>query len=494
MMKTAVFLSLVLVALAPFALANEQLAREKNCLACHGIDNKLVGPALREVSAKYSGERNAEVHLVSKILRGGSGVWGAIPMPANPHVTEREARQLVQWILSPGLSGSATIARRDGPPLPQPRTSSMPEHDSLRNREDWRLREQARSQPRVNLQVSVTEPTPDGDVIISIQTNTDTASLKINGEEQGGRADGRYRVKKIARAGQETLFNIVATDINGNTDNKTVAVSRPIVESKASFAALNPGQIKRQAERDAVAIIIGITDYKHLPKAEFASDDARVFYDYAIRGLGIKPDNIKLLLDDHADEVEIIKSFKTWLPSRVRSSTDVYVFYSGHGLPTPDGQGLYLLPQRADRDFISRTSIQFQEINADIQATRPKSVTLFVDACYSGQARSGEALIASARPVVLKTDKKLFPDHFAVMTASQADQISSASPDLKHGIFSYYLMKGMEGDADANNDGKITLGEMQSYLVENVKRQAGMMSRKQEPQLIGDVNQVLVGR
>jgi len=102
--------------------------------------------------------------------------------------------------------------------------------------------------------------------------------------------------------------------------------------------------------------------------------------------------------------------------------------------------------------------------------------------------------VASARPIVPKVDKKLFPDNFTVITASQADQWSSSSPELKHGIFSYYLMRGMEGEADANKDGKITLGEMQAYLSENVGRQAAMMSRKQEPQLIGDANRVLVGR
>ena len=96
--------------------------------------------------------------------------------------------------------------------------------------------------------------------------------------------------------------------------------------------------------------------------------------------------------------------------------------------------------------------------------------------------------------MTLKSEKKLFPDNFTVITASQADHISSSSPDLKHGIFSYYLMKGMEGDADTDKDGKITLGEMQTYLVENVSRQAGMMNRKQEPQLIGDASKVLVGR
>lgn len=360
--------------------------------------------------------------------------------------------------------------------------------------EEKRQREQAKASSRLNLLVHATTPSYDGTYRISIQTNVDTASLKINDEELGGKVDGVYTVNRIARAGQDTKLEITAKDIYGNTDTKIVTVSRPIAESKITFAPLNPAQVKRQPDRDSVAIIIGISNYKTLPKADFANDDARIFYDYAIRALGVKPENIKLLVDQDAEDVEIIKAFKTWLPSRVKSATDVYVYYSGHGLPTQDGQGLYLLPPRADRDFISRTAIQFQEINADLQAARPKSVTIFMDACYSGQARSGETLVANARPVTLKAEKKLFPDNFTVITASQADQISSSSPDLKHGIFSYYLMKGMEGDADTNKDGKITLGEMQTYLVENVGRQAAMMSRKQEPQLIGDAGRVLVGR
>jgi uncharacterized caspase-like protein len=172
----------------------------------------------------------------------------------------------------------------------------------------------------------------------------------------------------------------------------------------------------------------------------------------------------------------------------------VYVYYSGHGLPAADGQGFYILPQRADRDLVEDTAIPISKINAALQLAKPRSVTIFMDACYSGQARSGEALVASARPISLRTDNRFFPDGFTVITASQHDQISSSSPDLQHGIFSYYLMRGMEGDADANKDGKITLGEMQAYLSENVGRQAAMMSRKQEPQLIGDANRVLVGR
>lgn len=82
------------------AFASEQLAKEKNCLACHAVENKLVGPGYKEVAAKYKGDKTAEDKLASKIMKGGSGVWGQIPMPANPQVSAAEAKTLVKWILS----------------------------------------------------------------------------------------------------------------------------------------------------------------------------------------------------------------------------------------------------------------------------------------------------------------------------------------------------------------------------------------------------------
>ena len=318
--------------------------------------------------------------------------------------------------------------------------------ERLKLDEDNSQRELAKQNSRITISATATQPDANGVVTINIQTNTDTSSLKINGEELGGKADGLYSVKKVARVGQDTKFTIAGIDVNGNTDTKTITVSRTIVESKVTYQQLNPDRIKRQPERDAVAVIIGISNYKSLPKAEFAKDDAQVFYDYAIRALGVKPGNIKLLMDEQADAEEIYTAFKTWLPARVKSTTDVYVFYSGHGLPTQDGSGLYWLPQRANRDLISKTGILLSEVNSDIQASKPKSVTIFMDACYSGQARGGETLVASARPIALKSQPTTFPANFTIISASQADQISSSSPDLQHGIFSYYLMRGMEGE------------------------------------------------
>ena len=97
-------LLLAVVAVSAFAstgaLAQADLAKAKNCMACHTVANKLVGPAYKDVAEKYAGQKGAEDKLVQKVLKGGSGTWGPIPMPANPQVNEAEARQLVKWILT----------------------------------------------------------------------------------------------------------------------------------------------------------------------------------------------------------------------------------------------------------------------------------------------------------------------------------------------------------------------------------------------------------
>ena len=82
------------------ALASADLAKAKNCMACHAVDKKLVGPAYKDVAAKYSSDKDAAAKLARKIREGGVGVWGQIPMPANPQVTEAEALTLARWVLT----------------------------------------------------------------------------------------------------------------------------------------------------------------------------------------------------------------------------------------------------------------------------------------------------------------------------------------------------------------------------------------------------------
>ena len=89
------------VLLAGQASASEALAQKSGCLACHGVDKKVLGPAFKDVGAKYKGDKGAEAKLVAKVKAGGSGVWGPMPMPANsPQVKDEDIKSIVHWVLS----------------------------------------------------------------------------------------------------------------------------------------------------------------------------------------------------------------------------------------------------------------------------------------------------------------------------------------------------------------------------------------------------------
>ncbi|MBA2672290.1 c-type cytochrome [Ramlibacter sp.] len=99
-MKRALIVLAALGALAGPVMADQALATAKNCMACHAVDKKLVGPAYKDVATKYAGQKDAVDKLAVKIMKGGSGVWGPVPMPANGQVNEAEAKKLAAWVLS----------------------------------------------------------------------------------------------------------------------------------------------------------------------------------------------------------------------------------------------------------------------------------------------------------------------------------------------------------------------------------------------------------
>jgi cytochrome c len=99
-MKRILFaLTLATCVTAP-AFADQALATAKNCMACHAVDKKLVGPSYKDVAKKYAGQKDAADKLAVKIIKGGSGVWGAVPMPANAQVNEAESKKLAAWVMS----------------------------------------------------------------------------------------------------------------------------------------------------------------------------------------------------------------------------------------------------------------------------------------------------------------------------------------------------------------------------------------------------------
>ena len=99
-MRRTLLMLLALGGLLPgLAAANADLAKSKNCMGCHAVNNKVLGPSFKDVAAKYAGQKGAQDQLVQKVMKGSSGVWGAIAMPAN-NVTDQEAQTLVKWVLS----------------------------------------------------------------------------------------------------------------------------------------------------------------------------------------------------------------------------------------------------------------------------------------------------------------------------------------------------------------------------------------------------------
>ena len=292
-------------------------------------------------------------------------------------------------------------------------------------------------------------------------------------------------------------IKIVAIDQWKNKSEKTINIKvefKEIAELR-SYEKPNPSKIKVKQDKNKIAIIIGIEKYKTLKNidAPYANRDANAFRAYANRALGIPNKNIKVLIDENATRGETLKALTLWLPQIARGKNkDIYVFFAGHGLASDDGKNLYILPQDGDAALLQYTALSRLEIFDLINRVEPNSVTMFFDTCYSGQTRDERMLVAGLRPIRLVAEEQEVQNNFTIFTASNYDQTSGSIEEAKHGIFSYYLMMGMQGKADSNQDKKITNGELIAYLKQNVSEEAFINNRQQEPMLSGDPDKVLI--
>ncbi len=325
-------------------------------------------------------------------------------------------------------------------------------------------------------------------------TGTKIVYIKVAGQDIPVN-NGKFKIKKYSPS--DTEIKITAIDEWGNEATKLVNIKVKKEENIVKkLEPLNPLALKIKPNENKLALIIGIEDYSDLVKASYAKNDAQYFNEYAKNSLGIKEENIKLLTDEKATFIGINKVLKKWLKSKIiPNKTELVIFYAGHGLANQDGdkQDLYLLPQDGDADLLSISSISRNRFFEEINNLNPKSVTIFFDACYSGTSRDNKSLLASARPIkILKETVNNIPANFTIFSASQLNQISSGLKNGEHGIFSYYLMKGMEGMADTNQDKKITNKELLKYLDLNVSKSAAEWGREQNPSLAGDPDKVLI--
>jgi len=279
-----------------------------------------------------------------------------------------------------------------------------------------------------------------------------------------------------------------------NSDRMTANVGNVI-----DIRQVSPSKIHRV---NGIAVVIGVEKYDHFVAAPYAENDASLLQNYFKNALGIEKvytykskDVSGYFFDNTFDP-----SFGELQKAINKGETDLFVFYSGHGIPSKNGSMVYLLPSDGRLEAIDRQGYDLNKLYANLQKLGAKSVTIFMDACFSGASRGSEQyktenLTAMKGGVFTKPDVDqpwITDPTFTVFASSEFSETSLSFDPSETGLFTYYLCAGMQGKADLNGDKKITSGELSRYVIERVKETSLKIRGLQTPQFHGDENVVLI--
>ena len=317
-------------------------------------------------------------------------------------------------------------------------------------------------------------------------------NILVQGKKVGIKEDGSFAAKIKLAVGPNDIL-VQAEDINSNISEEKVTIVRDEFISEQTLADVDLPPKTSMNNPDALAVVIGVESYQYVPDATFAYNDAEVFREYLAETMGMKRQRIKLATNSKATQAEFSKLLgpNGWLARNItKGRSDVVVYFSGHGIASPDAKSSGLLPHDVDPNY--SVGLQTKQLYNDLAAMGAKSVTVFLDACFTGQTRNSEMLIANARPIVVKPIAAEVPPNITVISGASGSQISGAIEDKEHGLFTYYILKGLGGGADVNQDKSINISELNDFVSQKVKEQAALEGREQEPELQGDASRVLV--
>jgi hypothetical protein len=271
--------------------------------------------------------------------------------------------------------------------------------------------------------------------------------------------------------------------------NETVA---DVPKEQFSSYLLSIRYLPAELRPKDVAVIIGNANYnklgKDIPDVIPAYADAEGMRLYVTQALGVSKDNIIFLKD--ATQTDMVgtfgnkdnykgRLFRYLTPNKSR----VFVFYSGHGAPG-DGGVNYLVPTDAEASLIDLNGYSLKTLYSNLSKLSAKSVTVVLEACFSGASEAG-AVINNASSVYLKAKGTSIPSNITVISAGTANQIASWEQDKSHGLFTKHFLKGMNGEADNDNDRKVSWTELRDYLAKTVTRSAMRnYGREQTPQIV----------
>lgn len=325
---------------------------------------------------------------------------------------------------------------------------------------------------------------PDGNVYLA----TNNYPLKVD--------KGKY-LPKVTAWHRISLKDEPAAGLPGNWSVK-IFVDDELIDSKPFTISvftdplvLPEGVASRPYPKDW-GLIIGIEDYDRLPKVEFARKDALIVREYFIRILGVPEENIISLMDNEATKSRIEGYLKKYIPTNVGKNATLYVYYAGHGLPGIKKGEPYLVPYDADTRFIEQTGYKLISFYQDLHRLDIERVYVFLDACFSGVAsRAAEMLIKGARPALIHVEDVKPPTSSIVsFNATSTGEISNAFPEKEHGLFTYYLLRGLKGEADTDDDGWSSVKEIYEYVHSNVRRESRRMQSEQTPIIVPPTDKI----
>jgi len=244
--------------------------------------------------------------------------------------------------------------------------------------------------------------------------------------------------------------------------------------------------IKVKNNKNAYAIVIGIESYRQkLPKADYAVADAKIISEYLTKTMGYPEENVITLLNDRALKSDMEKYFDRWLANNVEDNGRVFIYYSGHGAPNAKTGDAYLVPYDGDPTFIAETGYSIARLYESLGKLKAREITVILDSCFSG-AGGRSVLAKGVKPLVVMINTPNIQKNISVMSASSGDQVSSAYEEKGHGLFTYYLLKGIKYEDVVRPDGSIKMDDLFGYIKPQVERIARkQFNNEQTPQLIG---------
>lgn len=235
-----------------------------------------------------------------------------------------------------------------------------------------------------------------------------------------------------------------------------------------------------------VALVVGLGRYreKSIPGVKYAARDAEVVARYLQNVGSVASDDIKIITDDGATKSDLESYLEDWLPRRVGPDSTVFFYYAGHGAPDPTGKEAFIVPFEGHPDYPSKL-FPLTRLYAALAKLPAKAVVVMLDSCFSGAKGRGLSQ-EGARPLIAIQETGGLDPKLSVLAGASGTQITSDFDKVEHGLFTYYLLKGMRGDADADRDGSITLGELYPFVRKNVSDRASRdLNRDQTPILLG---------